>query len=86
MLFPITGVYIALFILNWKMAIIALVIIPIVYIWMILYRKYASKYNHIVRTKIADINAMINESIQGMTIVQAFSREEQMKNEFDEYE
>ncbi len=51
---------------------------------MILYRKYASKYNHVVRTKIADINAMINESINGMTIIQAFRREEQMKKEFEE--
>ncbi|MCA1026100.1 MULTISPECIES: ABC transporter ATP-binding protein [Cytobacillus] len=80
----ITGVYIALFILNWKMALIALVMIPIVYIWMILYRKYASQYNDVIRTKIADINAMINESIQGMTIIQAFRREKQMTKEFDE--
>lgn len=80
----IAGVYIALFILNWKMALIALVMIPIVYLWMILYRKYASQYNEVIRTKIADINAMINESIQGMTIIQAFRREKQMTNEFDE--
>lgn len=80
----IAGVYIALFILNWKMALVALILIPIVYTWMILYRKYASQYNHVIRTKIADINAMINESINGMTIIQAFRREDQMKQEFDE--
>ncbi|MEG0437904.1 ABC transporter ATP-binding protein [Solibacillus cecembensis] len=80
----IAGVYIALFILNWKMALVALILIPIVYTWMILYRKYASQYNHVIRTKIADINAMINESINGMTIIQAFRREDQMKHEFDE--
>ena len=45
----ITGIYIALFFLDWKMATIALFVLPILYIWMILYRKYASKYNHIVR-------------------------------------
>lgn len=80
----IAGVYIALFILNWKMAMIALIMIPVIYIWMILYRKYAAGYNHVIRTKIADINAMINESINGMTIIQAFRREEQMTKEFDE--
>lgn len=83
-LISIVGVYIALFILNVKMALIALVVVPIVYIWMILYRKYASQYNHVVRTKIADINGMINESINGMTIIQAFRRENQMKQEFAE--
>ncbi|MGE7111909.1 ABC transporter ATP-binding protein [Lysinibacillus sp. NPDC047702] len=80
----IIGVYIALFILNWKMAMIALLMIPVVYLWMILYRKFASKYNDVIRTKIADINAMINESIQGMTIIQAFRREQQMTKEFDD--
>lgn len=80
----IGGVYIALFILNWKMALFSLILIPIVYLWMIFYRKYAANYNHVIRTKIADINAMINESINGMTIIQAFRRENQMKHEFDE--
>ncbi len=79
----IIGVYIALFILNWKMAMLALIMIPIIYVWMILYRKFASKYNDVIRTKIADLNAMINESIQGMTIIQAFRREQQMTKEFD---
>ena len=80
----ITGVYIAMFILDVKMAAIALFVIPIVYIWMLAYRKYASQYNHIVRTKIADMNAMLNESIQGMSIIQAFKREKQMDQEFEE--
>lgn len=80
----IIGVYIALFILNWKMAMLALLMIPVIYLWMILYRKFASKYNDVIRTKIADINAMINESIQGMTIIQAFRREQQMTKEFDD--
>ena len=80
----IVGVYVALFILNWKMALLALTMMPVIYLWMILYRKFASQYNDVIRTKIADINAMINESIQGMTIIQAFRREEQMNKEFDE--
>ncbi|RQW74714.1 ABC transporter ATP-binding protein [Lysinibacillus composti] len=78
----ILGVYVALFLLNWKMATISLIVVPIVYFWMIGYRKFASKYNQVVRTKIADINGMINEAINGMNIIQAFKREEQMKNEF----
>lgn len=83
-LISIVGVYAALFILNWKMALMALVMLPAVYLWMILYRKYASEYNGVIRTKIADLNAMINESIQGMAIIQAFRREKQMTKEFDE--
>lgn len=80
----IFGTYIALFILNWKMAFISLLLIPLVYVWMIGYRKFASRYNHVIRAKIADINAMINESINGMSIIQAFRRENQMMQEFEE--
>lgn len=77
------GIYIALFYLNWKMALITLGLIPLLYVWMLFYRKYAASYNHVVREKLSDMNAMINESIQGMTIIQAFRREKQMVEEFE---
>lgn len=78
------GIYAALFYLDWKLAAMMLVLVPLLYGWMLLYRKFASKYNHVVREKLSDMNAMINESIQGMTIIQAFRREEQMEDEFKE--
>ncbi|MBO9128762.1 ABC transporter ATP-binding protein [Bacillus sp. 165] len=79
----ITGIFIALFLLDMKLAGICLVIVPILYLWMVLYRKYASKYNHIIRTRLSDINGMINESINGMTIIQAFRQERETKGEFE---
>ncbi|AYC30188.1 ABC transporter ATP-binding protein [Paenisporosarcina cavernae] len=80
----ITGIYIALFFLDWKMASLALIVVPLLIVWMKFYRVYASKYNHIIREKVSEMNAMINESIQGMTIIQAFRREKQMQAEFEE--
>lgn len=80
----LAGIYAALFYLDWKLAAMMLVLLPILYGWMLIYRKYASKYNHVVREKLSDMNAMINESIQGMTIIQAFRNEKQMKSEFEE--
>jgi len=79
----ITGIYSALFILNVKLAAICLVLLPILYAWMLIYRKYASKYNRVIRSRNSDINAMINESIQGMSIIQAFSRETETKADFE---
>ncbi|KIL46804.1 ABC transporter ATP-binding protein [Jeotgalibacillus soli] len=80
----ITGIYIALFILDPQLAAICLLLLPILYVWIIVYRRYASKYNHVVRSKVSEINASINESIQGMTIIQAFRREKKMQQEFEE--
>ena len=79
----ITGIYAALFILNVKLAMICLLLLPILYAWMILYRKFASKYNHVIRSRISDINAIINESIGGMSIIQAFRREKETEKDFE---
>jgi ATP-binding cassette, subfamily B, multidrug efflux pump len=79
----LSGIYIALFILNAKLALICLLLMPILVVWMLVYRKFASKYNHVIRSKISDINAMVNESIQGMNIIQAFKREKRTEQEFD---
>lgn len=79
----ISGIYIALFILNAKLAAICLILLPILYVWAIVYRKYASKYNHVIRSRVSDINGMINESIQGMNIIQAFGREKDTQKDFE---
>ncbi|MDM5295946.1 ABC transporter ATP-binding protein [Peribacillus simplex] len=79
----IFGVLIALFILDARVGAIGLLLIPIIVIWTTVYRKFASKYNHIIRERVSDINGMINESISGMSIIQAFGREKEMKQTFE---
>ncbi|QAY67650.1 ABC transporter ATP-binding protein [Paenibacillus protaetiae] len=74
----------ALFMLNVRLALIALPIVPILFLWVILYRRFAVDFNRILRSKLSEINAMINESIQGMTIIQAFRRQKETMQEFDE--
>ena len=67
----------ALFLLDMNLAFIAMPFMPILYVWIVMYRKFAAKYNHVIRTRLSDINAMINESIQGMPIIQAFRKEKE---------
>ncbi len=78
-----TGIFVALFLLDVKLALITLLLVPILIAWTVLYRKFASKYNHLIRTRVSDINGMVNESIQGMTIIRAFRRKKQTINEFE---
>ncbi|WP_438351723.1 ABC transporter ATP-binding protein [Paenibacillus sp. FA6] len=79
----ITGVYIALFILDVRLGLVCLFVIPILIIWIILYRKYATKFNTIIRSRLSEINAIINESIQGMSIIRIFRRQQQTRDEFE---
>ncbi|MFE9079464.1 ABC transporter ATP-binding protein [Bacillus mobilis] len=80
----IIGIFAALFLLDVKLATLCLLIIPILIVWAILYRKYASVYNHKMRSRLSDINGTVNESIQGMPIIQAFRQEHETKKEFEE--
>ncbi|MBU6080732.1 ABC transporter ATP-binding protein [Allobacillus halotolerans] len=79
----ISGIFIALFLLNAKLAAICLVLLPILYVWMKVYKKVGGKYNRVIRETNSQINANINESIQGMPIIQAFNQTERMKGEFE---
>lgn len=77
------GIFFALFLLEVKLALLCLILVPIIAVWIVIYRKFASKYNHKIRSLLSEINAMINESIQGMTIIQAFGRQKKTKAEFE---
>lgn len=77
------GVFVALFILDYRLGLICLFVVPIIWLWVVLYRKFATKYNTIIRSRLSEINAMINESIQGMSIIRIFRREQQTREEFE---
>ncbi|MBD8498963.1 ABC transporter ATP-binding protein [Paenibacillus arenosi] len=79
----ITGIYVALFILDAKLALISLLLVPMIILWIVLYRKFATGYNTIIRSRLSEINAIINESIQGMPVIRAFRREKHTMDEFE---
>ena len=78
------GALIALFLLDVRFALICTLIVPILFIWIVLYRRIATGYNEKIRSRLSDINAMLNESISGMPIIQAFRQEKRTAKEFQE--
>jgi ATP-binding cassette, subfamily B, multidrug efflux pump len=76
------GIFAAMFILNVKLAFFCLMIIPIVLGIMKTYRKYSSKFYLRMREKLSELNARLNESLQGMSIIQVFRQERRMRKEF----
>ncbi|MCM3739606.1 ABC transporter ATP-binding protein/permease [Oceanobacillus luteolus] len=79
-----TGIFIALFILDARLAAMCLILIPVIFLWMKGYQYFGTKYNTVIRATISDINGKINEAIQGMPIIQAFNREKSTQDEFEE--
>ncbi|WP_028986667.1 ABC transporter ATP-binding protein [Thermicanus aegyptius] len=79
----LVAIYGALFYLDRRLAALTLLLLPLIFLWAILYRKWASRYNHKIRSLISDINGKINESIQGMRIIQSFRREKEILAGFE---
>ncbi|CAL4324198.1 Multidrug resistance-like ATP-binding protein MdlB [Buchnera aphidicola (Thelaxes suberi)] len=66
---------ITIFVLSWKMALIASTIFPIVTIIMIVYQHYSVPLLRTSRNYFAEINNKFNEAISGMTVLQQFNQE-----------
>jgi ATP-binding cassette subfamily B multidrug efflux pump len=80
----LTGIYVALFILNKQLALICLVLPPLFALIMKIHLKYSKIYITIMRARLSDMNAAISEAIAVMPIIQAFRREKVTIAEFEQ--
>jgi ATP-binding cassette subfamily B multidrug efflux pump len=80
--FLLTGIFIAMFILNVKLALFCVIILPILLFVMNLYRKMSSRYYLDMRERLSQLNAKLAESLSGMAIIQVFRQEKRLRKEF----
>ncbi|VFP87437.1 Multidrug resistance-like ATP-binding protein MdlB [Candidatus Erwinia haradaeae] len=66
---------IAMFTLNWRMALVAITIFPAVLTVMLIYQRYSTPIVRRLRSCLADINNGFNEVINGMSIIQQFRQQ-----------
>ncbi|WP_114569783.1 ABC transporter ATP-binding protein [Exiguobacterium flavidum] len=78
------GTYVFLYLLEPRLATIALLLLPV--FWMIIwvYRRYSTRYYAEVRDLLSKLNAQLNESINGMAIIQQFRQEKRLIAQFEE--
>lgn len=82
--FMMISSYIMMFILDVKLALIALVFLPIIIIMLAIYRKYSAVLFAKSRQRLSDLNTKLAESIEGMKIIQAFNQEKRLNKEFND--
>jgi ABC-type multidrug transport system fused ATPase/permease subunit len=75
---------IALFVNDWRLALIALVILPPAMVVTRWFQVRSAAAQLEVRNRISALTAQLAESVSGMAIVQAFNRERRFQAEFDE--
>ncbi|MDQ0112232.1 ABC transporter ATP-binding protein [Paenibacillus harenae] len=77
------GIFTALFILDVRLALFCLLLPPLFALIMVVHLKYSKGFITIMRARLSDMNAMINELIVVMPIIQAFRREKVTLDEFE---
>lgn len=81
--FAIFSVAIMMLSLNVKLALMAFIVVPFIFIFSFIFQKTIRKINRIAKSQIGKINASLNEYLTGMKIVQMFSREKKVSAHFD---
>ncbi|CAM8678191.1 SmdB family multidrug efflux ABC transporter permease/ATP-binding protein [Kluyvera sp. M-M157-B] len=71
----IGAMLVAMFSLDWRMALVAIVIFPAVLTVMVIYQRYSTPIVRRVRAYLADINDGFNEVINGMSVIQQFRQQ-----------
>ncbi len=82
--FVLVGIVGVLFWMNWRLALVLFSITPFIVLVSIWFRRGARITYRQVRTRIAAINAFLQEHISGMATVQLFNREEKEAGRFDD--
>lgn len=77
------GIFVAIFILDVRLALFCLLLIPFFVLVMAIHLKYSKRYVAAMRARLSDMNAMLNESINVMPMIQAFRREKARLTEFE---
>lgn len=80
----IAGALGMMFYFNWKLAIVSLMVVPLLWTATMWFRRGAREGFREVRTKIARLNAFTQEHISGAQVVQLFNREEKAFRQFSE--
>ncbi len=74
-LFTLTGIMIVLLIMDWRLALVAFSVLPLIVMVTQWFRRNARESYRKVRTRLARINAFLQEQITGVATVQLFCRE-----------
>ena len=81
--FMLAGIAVVLFVMDWRLAVVALSVLPLIAAVTQWFRRHARQSYREVRGWIARINAFLQENVTGMATVQLFRREARQFERFD---
>ncbi len=78
----LTGVVVIMLGMNWKLAIVTFALVPLLAVAAGYFRLRARDSYRVVRTRLARMNAFLQESLLGMSVIQLFAREARERQMF----
>jgi ATP-binding cassette subfamily B multidrug efflux pump len=82
--FTMIGIMAVMLWMNWRLALAVFAVLPAVYVTTERFRLRSREAYRAVRTRLARINAYLNEQITGMTVTQLFTQEGRRLGAFDQ--
>ncbi|MFI3124477.1 ABC transporter ATP-binding protein/permease [Streptococcus suis] len=82
-LFVIVVTLYTMFALDWKLTSMLVLFLPVIFTLVNLYRKKSAPVVAKTRSLLSNINSKLAESIEGIRIIQAFSQEKRLTEEFE---
>jgi ATP-binding cassette subfamily B protein len=78
----IIGILVLLFWLNWRLALMMSLLLPVILLSTIWFSRMARNVFREIRTNLARINAYLQEAISGVSLIQMFQREKDAREKF----
>ncbi|WP_225047841.1 ABC transporter ATP-binding protein [Lacticaseibacillus kribbianus] len=82
-LFSIVSSFMMMYALNAKVSLLVLAFLPVLILAIWYYSHYSSKVYRHMREKLSELNTKLNESIEGIGIIQQFRQEKRIASEFE---
>jgi ATP-binding cassette subfamily B multidrug efflux pump len=74
-IFVLGGIVIAIVSMNFQLSLITLAVLPLMVIGVVIYRKLARANYRLIRSAVSWVNSVLAENVNGVRVVQAFSRQ-----------
>ena len=84
-LFKIVAIMFAMLALNWRLALVVFVVLPIIFAMTLVFQINVRRAYREGRKQLARINAFLNEHLMGMSTVQMFVQEARTLSKFDRH-
>jgi ATP-binding cassette subfamily B protein len=78
----IIGILVLLYWLNWRLALVMSLLVPVIFVATIWFSKLARDVYRDIRTNIARINSYLQEAVSGISLIQLFQREKDTGRNF----